>query len=327
MKATHQTPSNIALIKYWGKHGQQLPNNPSISFSLNNSYTTTSIETSPKKEDQPIITFLFEGKEQISFLPKIQHMLQQAIALYPSLANYDYHIESVNSFPHSAGIASSASSMAALAYGWCEIAWVAIHTQAWKKEVSHLARLGSGSACRSIYPRASRGFTSQWGSDLHATLLTDIHPDFQDIQDTIILIDDTPKTISSTQWHACMESNPYAHQRYQNAHIRHHKLLNILQDGWRQEFTHIVESEALDLHAMMMTSSDYFSLLQPGTIAIMHALRKLRKDTNIPFTFSIDAGPNIHLLYPPSSQKTIQQFLHNNKKHYISYIDDHVTSP
>jgi diphosphomevalonate decarboxylase len=216
--------------------------------------------------------------------------------------------------------------MAALAYCFCEIAGIDITSSDGLQQVSYLARLGSWSACRSISPRASRGKTKQWGSDLYATPLTNIHNDFQHIHDTIILIDDTPKNVSSTQWHACMETNTYATQRYANAQNRHTQLLQILETGWREAFTQIVESEALDLHAMMMTSFDYFLLLQPGTIAIIHALQKLRRDTHTPFAFTIDAGPNIHLLYPPSSKQTIQNFLQNNKKYYISYIDDHVMS-
>ena len=112
-----RAPSNIALIKYWGKYGNQLPKNASISFTLNNAFTETSVKYAAKENNDKNIDlkFYFEGKENPKFAEKIQKFLESIIPHFPFLTYVSLEINSSNSFPHSTGIASSASSMAALA--------------------------------------------------------------------------------------------------------------------------------------------------------------------------------------------------------------------
>ena len=110
-----RSPSNIAIVKYWGKHGNQLPNNPSISFTLNNCYTETKVIYSKSENPNEIeMDFYFEGKENQAFKNKIEKFLQANKEHFTFLNGLHLNIESHNSFPHSSGIASSASSMSAL---------------------------------------------------------------------------------------------------------------------------------------------------------------------------------------------------------------------
>ena len=112
-----QAPSNIALVKYWGKTPPQLPKNASLSFTLSDAQTQTEVRFSPLGAPTKKVTFsiLFEGEEKPSFRPKLQAFFDHIIAYQPFLLHYDVAISSHNTFPHSSGIASSASSMAALA--------------------------------------------------------------------------------------------------------------------------------------------------------------------------------------------------------------------
>ena len=106
-----RSPSNIAIVKYWGKHGNQLPNNPSISFTLSNCFTETKVTYKENHLGITTMDFYFEGKENPAFKSKIEKFLNANEQYFTFLKGLDLKIESYNSFPHSSGIASSASSM------------------------------------------------------------------------------------------------------------------------------------------------------------------------------------------------------------------------
>ena len=117
-----QSPSNIAIVKYWGKHGKQLPRNPSISFTLQSAVTDTILRYQPKEKTKGIaLRFTFEGSPRPAFSQKIEQFFEQNLWAFPFLEQLDIQIDSKNTFPHSAGIASSASSMSALALCLCSL--------------------------------------------------------------------------------------------------------------------------------------------------------------------------------------------------------------
>jgi len=161
---TWSAPSNIALVKYWGKKEHQIPQNPSISFTLNNCKTTTTINFSKKENERG---FSFEvylgGERKDNFKPKIETFFKRIEVYLPFLKNYHFKIETSNTFPHSSGIASSASGMSALALCLMSVEKLLIEFDVtlsaaersfdekyFNQKASFLARLGSGSACRSI---------------------------------------------------------------------------------------------------------------------------------------------------------------------------------
>jgi len=114
-------PSNIAIVKYWGKHGRQLPRNASLSLTLSNAHTDTYMDYGPSQRDGLSISFLFEDKPNQAFEDKIKKFLDSVTEYYPVLNMLHLDIKSSNSFPHSSGIASSASAMAAIAMCICEM--------------------------------------------------------------------------------------------------------------------------------------------------------------------------------------------------------------
>ena len=330
---SYSAPSNIALIKYWGKKLHQIPANPSISFTLSSCKTITALSFA-QKENSTSFSFdlLFEGQSKEDFKPKIQKFLERIEVYCPYLKQYHLNIDTRNTFPHSSGIASSASGMAALAMNIMRLE-KALHPEMtdeyFYSKASFLARLGSGSACRSI-----KGEVVVWGyhadiigsSDLFGVKFpTTIHSHFTNYQDTILLVDKGEKQVSSTVGHDLMHHHPYAEQRFKQAHENLSKIKTVLETGDLDAFVQIVESEALTLHAMMMTSMPYFILMKPNTLEIINAIWKFRKSTNIPVCFTLDAGANVHVLYPENDSAKVLQFIKNELVGYCQngqYICD-----
>ena len=327
-------PSNIALVKYWGKKENQIPANPSISFTLNHCKTITSLAFS-KKETAENFSFdlLFEGKPKEDFKPKIQKFLERIEPYLPFLKEYHFEIDTQNTFPHSSGIASSASGMSALAMNLMSLE-KQLHPEMtddyFFQKASFLARLGSGSACRSV-----KGSVVVWGqseitgsSDLFGVEFpTQIHDNFKNYQDTILLVDKGEKQVSSTVGHDLMHDHPYAERRFEQAHENLSKIKNVLESGNLDEFVKIVESEALTLHAMMMTSMPYFILMKPNTLEIINKIWKFRTETQIPVCFTLDAGANVHVLYPENVSDKVLDFIKNELVGYCQnsqYICDEI---
>ena len=329
-----ESPSNIALIKYWGKYKNQLPRNPSISFTLSKSKTITKVRFRPKKKDDiNNYSFLFNNSIKQSFHKKIDRLLYEVEKYIPSTKNHFFEIESENTFPHSSGIASSASSMSSLALCLMDFEKKSnskISKSFFLKKSSFLARLGSGSACRSIQgPIVSWGQSESYknSSQLFGTPLRKIDKVFESYQDSILIIDKQEKKISSSLGHKLMESNPYAENRFFQANKNINTIKNILETGDIKSFIKIVESEALSLHAMMMTSSPSFILMKPNTLSIIEKVIKFRNSTSVPICYTLDAGSNIHLLYPKKYFNKIQTFIVNELLEFCQsdeFINDEV---
>ncbi len=328
-------PSNIALVKYWGKKQDQIPANPSISFTLKNCKTITKLSYS-KKEDTANFSFdlLFEGKPKEDFKPKIQKFLERIETYCPYLKNYHFTIDTENTFPHSSGIASSASGMAALAMNIMSLEkelCPSITDEFFYQKASFLARLGSGSACRSI-----KGNIVVWGthneipgsSNLFGVEFpTQIHPNFYNYRDTILLVDKGEKQVSSTVGHDLMHNHPFAEQRFLQALQNLSRIKSILETGNIEDFIKIVESEALTLHAMMLTSMPYFILMKPNTLEILNKIWEFRNRTKIPVCFTLDAGANVHVLYPENVIVETLQFIKDELVGYCQngqYICDEI---
>lgn len=310
-----QSPSNIAIVKYWGKKGIQIPINPSISFSLSNTITETEIIYSPKQSGKNIsIDFSFEGINNKSFEEKILRYLTQIKSKFSIFDKYHLQIKSKNTFPHSAGIASSASSMSSLILCLLSIEHKEkqLSKDAFFKKASFFSRLASGSACRSVYP----GFTL-WGktdafqssSDECAISLSEIHPVFNDLQDSILIVSSAQKKISSSAGHQLMELHPYKEVRIKQANQHTTQLIQALKLGDFESFIRICETEALSLHAMMMTSNPSYILMEANSLKIIEKIRQFRNDSGFDLCFTLDAGPNIHLLYPKSTKEEIIKFI------------------
>lgn len=314
-----QSPSNIALVKYWGKHGRQLPRNASVSFTLSEACTKTKVMLTEKTQQEEIeLALYFEGIRNPSFESRVRSFLQQLVPLFfPWVREYAIRIDTANTFPHSSGIASSAAGMSALALCLCDLDRqlrnATTDDESFKMRASLISRLGSGSASRSLYPKLAA-----WGvheslpasSDMYAIGLEKmLHPVFQNYHDDILIVSEKEKSVSSSAGHQLMENNPYASARYQQAQERMTRLLRALQDGDVTAFLEITEEEALTLHALMMCSSPSFMLMEPETMKVIREIRNFRKETGVPVCFTLDAGPNVHILYPHSEASQVSAFI------------------
>jgi diphosphomevalonate decarboxylase len=269
---------------------------------------------------------LFEGRPKEDFKPKIQKFFERIDVYLPFLKQYHFTINTQNTFPHSSGIASSASGMAALAMNLMSLEKALnpiISEEYFYEKASFLARLGSGSACRSI-----KGKVVSWGnhaeidgsSDLFGVEFSAfIHKNFKNYQDTILLVDKGEKQVSSTVGHDLMHNHPFSEQRFSQAHHNLSALKKVLENGDLIAFIEIVESEALTLHAMMMTSMPYYILMKPNTLQIINAIWKFRNETKIPVCFTLDAGANVHVLYPENVVEKVLQFI---KAELIGYCQN-----
>ena len=325
-------PSNIALVKYWGKRDFQKPMNPSLSFVLQNAFTETSVEL--LKEGGQKVEFYFEGAPS-AFGDRIEKYLYTISNQMPWIHKYNFRIHSHNSFPHSAGIASSASSFGALALCITEIDFAISgrepdHPDLWIK-ASELARLGSGSACRSVYP----GFAI-WGqtqlfescSDEHAIMMFEgIHPVFYGLRDAILMVDSGTKQVSSSVGHELMNDHVFQRSRIGQAHQNINELYLAMLTGNLDSFIEVVENEALSLHAMMMTSNPSFILLKPNSLELISRIRRFRERAKMPVFFTIDAGPNIHLLYFKKNELDVKAFIERELLEFCedgNWIDDRI---
>ena len=313
-------PSNIALIKYWGKYEGQIPANPSISFTLSNCKTETKM-IFKSGEKFSVKTFL-AGKEETKFSDKIEKYFRNIENYLPWILQGSFVIETENTFPHSSGIASSASGFGAIAKCLMEMDKAFSGKDFFDvKKASFLARLGSGSACRSVY----EGLVV-WGevnevegsSDLYAVKYPneEIHPIFRDFNDYVLLIHEGQKSVSSTVGHGLMNTNPYAERRFQEARENFVPIKEILKSGDLEAFMKLVEHEALTLHAMMMMSEPAFILMQTGTLQVINKVWEFRKETNLPLFFTLDAGANAHLLFPSEKKAEISNFIETELLQY-----------
>lgn len=313
-------PSNIALIKYWGKYEGQIPANPSISFTLSNCKTETKM-IFKSGEKFSVKTFL-AGKEETKFSEKIEKYFRSIEKYLLWILQGSFVIETENTFPHSSGIASSASGFGAIAKCLIEMDREFSGKDFFDaKKASFLARLGSGSACRSVYD----GLVV-WGdvnevkgsSDLYAVKYPDeeIHPIFRDFNDYVLLIHEGQKSVSSTMGHGLMNTNPYAERRFQEARENFVPMKEILKSGDLEAFMKLVEHEALTLHAMMMMSDPAFILMQTGTLQVINRVWEFRKETNLPLFFTLDAGANVHLLFPSEKKAEISNFIETELLQY-----------
>lgn len=310
-------PSNIALVKYWGKKSGQIPMNPSLSMTLQEARTTTKINYSFAPGQVRKLRFRFEGKESPAFEKRIARYLADLEGLIPVLSQTHLEIDSENSFPHSAGIASSASALGALALCLVQMeedVAGSMDRDLFFRKASHVARMGSGSASRSIYPGfALWGKSEFWkgSSDAYAIPVSDYSKSFQEVRDAILVVESGQKKVPSSVGHSLMETNRFAKVRFQQARENLDLLRVAMKEGDWQGFISLMEEEALTLHAMMMTGRPAFMLLQPGTLSILQLIREYRQESTCRLGFTLDAGANVHLLYAEADAGQVEGFIHS----------------
>ncbi|OGH13948.1 MAG: diphosphomevalonate decarboxylase [Candidatus Levybacteria bacterium RIFCSPLOWO2_02_FULL_37_10] len=286
MKTTAITPSNIAFIKYWGKKDEalRLPENGSISMNLSNLLTTTTVEFSSQyKEDSVIINGVQEpneGSRAIKHLDRIR-----------KLANISDKAKVVteNNFPTGTGLSSSASGFAALTVAGAKAAGLNLS----EKDLSILARQGSGSACRSI----PDGFVEWIDGDTNETSYAiSVYPEnYWDIVDVVAVVSKDKKHVGSTQGHKLATTSPFFEKRLELINDKIKLVKKYLKERDFEKFGELIEEEALELHAIYLTSKPSLIYLLPGTLLVMHMVKKWRED-GLPVYFTLNTGQDMHLI-------------------------------
>jgi diphosphomevalonate decarboxylase len=281
---------NIAFIKYWGNRDPDLriPTNGSISMNLAGLHTRTQVTFDPRLEaDQLAINgaeISGDGLRRVSrFLEQVRRMA--GLELYA-------RVVSSNNFPTGAGIASSASAFAALSLAASIAAGLELSTA----ELSRLARTGSGSASRSV----PAGFV-EWlaGQDDSSYAVSIAPPEHWDLVDCIAIVSQTHKQTGSTAGHRLAGTSPLQTARVSDAALRLERCRQAILARDFAAFAEVVELDSNLMHAVMMTSTPSLLYWQPATLAVMHAVRAWR-DQGLPACYTIDAGPNVHVLCPGS---------------------------
>ncbi|MDO8583340.1 MAG: diphosphomevalonate decarboxylase [bacterium] len=296
MKATAVAPSNIAFIKYWGRKDEELrlPENGSISMNLSNLQTITTVEfSSDFKGDEIVINGIREeneGSRAIKHLDRIRKIAK---------INYKAKVVTKNNFPTGTGLSSSASGFAALTVAASNAASLKLS----EKELSILARQGSGSACRSIPDGIVEwldGNTSEtsYGVSLHK-------PEYWDIADVVAVVSTTKKDISTTEGQKLAASSPFFAVRLERVNDKIKLIKKYMEEKNFPAFGELVEAEALELHAIMLTSTPSLVYWLPGTLRVMHAVKRWRAD-GLPVYFTVNTGQDIHLI---CQKKDVEQVI------------------
>ncbi len=301
LRASASACSNIALIKYWGKRDFEwnIPLNDSVSMTLSEAVTTTTVEWDPElKQDE-----IYLGGERVLDQRglRVSRYLDRIREQY-----YRMHarVASVNSFPAGTGIASSASGFAALG-----LAAIAALGEGLPDEVemTRWARRGSGSACRSI----QAGFVEWVGGDDDASSVSRqlASPDHWDLRDFVVVLSRAPKAISSSEGHRIAARHPFMAARQEHLAARMLAVKGALANRDMATLGALVEHEAMEVQAIMMSGEPSALYLQGETIRLIHALRSWREDEGLPVWFTLDAGPNLHVLCEGSHALAVRRKL------------------
>ncbi|MGD8744200.1 MAG: diphosphomevalonate decarboxylase [Candidatus Woesebacteria bacterium] len=300
MRASAKAPANIAFIKYWGKKdaGLRIPMNNSVSMNLSNVYSTTQVvfNKSLTKDIIYIDGRLVKAREKERVVKHLDRIRKRA-----GINNYS-KVESNNNFPRGTGMASSASGFAALTLAATKAAGLKLS----EKELSILARLASGSACRSIPDGFVEWVTAEKSENSFAKSI--YPPSYWQICDIVAVVGLEIKKVSSTKGHTLVESSPFYKPRIEGMLSKVRKLKDALRKKDFTAFGEIVEAEAVNMHAVMMTSKPALYYWLPITLEIMRSVTVWR-NKGLESYFTLDAGPNVHVICKKDDREKIRSKL------------------
>ncbi|MFD2630457.1 diphosphomevalonate decarboxylase [Oceanobacillus kapialis] len=303
MKATAKAHTNIALIKYWGKRNEGiiLPTNSSLSLTLDGFYTTTSVQFSEEyTNDQFMLNDKPVADEQFKRVSSFLDLIRQKAgkSLYAA-------VESTNEVPTAAGFASSASGFAALAAAGTK----ALGLDLSDKELSALTRQGSGSACRSIY-----GGFAEWqmgteenGTDSYAVPIAPA--EHWDLRVAAVVLSSTMKKVSSRAgMKRTVETSPFYQGWLDSIPADMKQIKEGINERDFEKVGEVAEANCLKMHATTLGANPPFTYWHDTTMTVMQAVRDLR-EKGVPAYFTIDAGPNVKVLYLPENEEVIEKTL------------------
>lgn len=308
MKTTAIAPSNIAFTKYWGRKDEalRLPENGSISMSLSNLLTTTTVEFSPKyrKDEVEINGSGVEEGEEMRVIKHLDRVRQMA------KIEHRTKVVSNNNFPIGTGLSSSSSGFAALTLAAAKAAELNLS----EKQLSILARMGSGAACRSI----PSGFVEWLDGNSSETSYskTIFPPNYWKIADVVVVVSEHKKEVPTSEGHAKAQSSPFMKVRLSHMKKKNIWVKKLIKDRNFKEFGQLIEAEALELHAIMLTQVPHLIYWTPGTLRIMKLCSHWRAE-GIPVYFTINTGQDIHLIV---EQKNVDKV--KNKLKSLDFVKE-----
>lgn len=286
MKKTARAHSNIAFIKYWGKkdEGLRLPSNGSISMNLSNLYTTTTVEFNKDLQTDDITINnekdVKKTAKVIAHLDRIRELAQTQMRA---------KVVSVNNFPTGVGLSSSATGFAALTVA----ASLALELNLTEKQMTILARLGSGSACRSIPTGYVEWKAGETTDESYAVSL--YPPNHWDLVDLVALTSTREKYVATTEGQKSAQSSPFFAERIARMNMKIEDCKRHIQEKDFPAFGKLLEEDALEMHAIMMTSAPPLLYWLPETVLIMQKVLEWRRG-GIDVFFTINTGQNVHVI-------------------------------
>lgn len=298
MIATAQAHSNIAFIKYWGNADERLrlPANPSLSMNLDGVKTITTVNWSPDvRADELLINGNLADSKATARVSAHLDAIRQRLGL-----DHYARVTSENNFPMGAGIASSASSFAALTVAAVAAAGATLD----ERELSAIARLGSGSASRSI----PSGYV-EWctGKTHEESVAYSIAPtEHWALVDIIGVISTGHKDVGSREGHGTALTSDYQTARVSTAPARLERCKEALFSRDFSMFAEVVEHDSNMMHAVMMTSRPALFYWQPASLLLMESVRRWRSE-GLKVCYTLDAGPNVHCLTTLDDADEVEQ--------------------
>jgi diphosphomevalonate decarboxylase len=347
MRFLAQAPANIALVKYMGKRdfSHNIPANPSLSLTLNECCTAVEIEVSPALSNSPQVDINWipedprtEGRVTRPFYPAdldakardraIQHV-RRVHDHIPELfrrygIDWDIHhhfkIRTANTFPQKSGLASSASSFAALTLCTAfaaakrpdEFIKIWSENPAFKRDLATGARRGSGSSCRSF-----EGPWVVWEGERAEPAVQDDELDFPALNDLVLLINPRPKKVGSSEAHARVMESPLWHGREARASRRVDVIRRGLLNRNLAELALTAWEEMWEMHSLFHTAPEPFTYWEPESVAALKWLSQILKSSEksqakggmTPPIVTMDAGPNVHILVPTSEAAAMKALI------------------
>ncbi len=300
-KASCRSPSNIAFIKYWGKADPmtRIPQNNSISMCLSGLYSRCTVEFSGRWESDTI-RFLSENSVAEEEKARIAAVLDRV----RKLAKTDLRakVVTMNNFPKATGIASSASGLSAVTVAAC----AALGVKLTQGELARLARLASGTATRSI----PDGFV-EWrrGVDERTSCGVQLFPPDQwAISDVVAIVTKKMKKVSSSDGHQLANTSPFQPARQRDMSTKIRLVKNYLKEKRFREFGQLIEAEALNMHAICLTSRPPILYWEGTTMTIMRKVQVWREQ-GLEVYFTIDAGPSVHVICQKKDNRAVSRRL------------------
>lgn len=311
-RVTVSAPANIAFVKYWGARDldRALPHHPSISMTLEVCRSVTTVEDRQDLAVDDVLLSSGDGRLEPAgeaFAGRVRRHLD---AIRTRTGREErFRVATRNTFPAAAGLASSASGFAALA---CAVflchpertrgIWAGASDAPTARELSILARLsGSGSAARSVL-----GGYVEWpaepGDEAPAARLAPA--DHWDLRCVIALAETGEKAVSSLEGHRRAPSSPHFTRRLELVPERLETVRRAIRDRDLALLGPVLEREAIELHAVAMTSEPPIFFWRPATLEVLAAVRELRRGGAAAWA-TMDAGANVHVLCPPGDEPRV----------------------